>query len=70
MGKLQTHNIVKDAKVPQLVDFYEQKKFDRVTKLRAKFESQVLITIANELYMKEAPTCMVIHTFVLIMHAS
>jgi hypothetical protein len=49
MGKLQTHNVAKDAEVLQLVSFYEQTKFDHVTKLRAKFESQGLITIANEL---------------------
>jgi hypothetical protein len=70
MGKLQTHNATTDVVVPQLVNFYEQIKFDHVTKLRPKFESQGLITIANELQMKEAPTCMVVHTFVLIMHAS
>jgi hypothetical protein len=49
MGKLQTHNVTKDAKVPQLVNFYEQTKFDCVTKLRVKFKSRGLITIANEL---------------------
>ncbi len=49
MGKLQIHNVTKDAIVSQLVNFYEQTKFDHATKLRAKFESQGLITIANEL---------------------
>ncbi len=49
MGKLQTHNAAKDVAMPQLVNFYEQIKFDHVTKLRPKFESQRLITIANEL---------------------
>lgn len=34
MGKLQTHNVAKDAEVLQLVSFYEQTKFDHVTKLR------------------------------------
>jgi hypothetical protein len=49
MGKLQTHNVAKDAKVSQLVNFYEQTKFDCLTKLRVKFESWGLIIIANEL---------------------
>jgi hypothetical protein len=34
--------------MPQLANFYEQTKFDCVTKLRAKFKSWGLITIANE----------------------
>ncbi len=49
MGKLQTHNAAKDVVVPQLVNFYEQIKFDHVIMLRPKFESQWLIIIANEL---------------------
>jgi hypothetical protein len=49
MGKLQTHNVGKDVVVPQLVNFYEQIKFDHVTKLRPKFEMRRFITIANEL---------------------
>jgi hypothetical protein len=39
MGKLQTHNVAKDEEMPQLANFYEQTKFDCVTKLRAKFKS-------------------------------
>jgi hypothetical protein len=32
MGKLQTHNVAKDAVVPQLVNFYEQTKVDNYCK--------------------------------------
>lgn len=39
MGKLQTHNVAKDVVVSQLVNFYEQIKFDRVTKLRARVDN-------------------------------
>lgn len=56
MGKLQTHNVAKDAVVPQLVNFYEQTKVDNYCKW-----------IVNE---RGSPFYGDTHTFVLIMHAS